>query len=861
MRAALGLVLISAFTMHAQEAAPRPSYAAVRAAAAPVIDGDLGDAVWQQAQEITGFTQRDPHEGQPAALQTRVKVAYDDNAIYFAAVMDDDGAVTPLLARRDSDLNSGDYIRISIDSQHDRQNGAAFVVNASNVQMDMTLYNDIYDDTSWDAVWDSATKITAHGWTAEVRVPFSQLRFPDKPVHTWGFNVSRWTKRTAESSRLVFSPKNESAFVSRFADLTGIEGIKPRRGFEIVPYGVARTDLHSRESNPFIQPAEQRMDAGVDMKYGLSSSLTLTGTINPDFGQVEVDPAVLNLSQFETFFPEKRPFFTEGASIFRFGNGPANSRWGFNMSFPTFFYSRRIGRAPQGSLDADWQDAPGETTILGAAKVTGKVGKGWTVGVLDALTDKEEAWFRSGTTVGTQAVEPMTNYLVARATKDYGKDSRAGFMFSAVNRQLDDGLEDALRGKSYFAGVDGHTLFKDKSWILEWLGGSSLVQGSQSAIASTQLSGARYYQRPDAGHVEYDPTRTSLDGWMGRAMFAKQKGKWRPNFQIQALSPGFEINDMGFLPRTDAITTHAVLQYQDTDLRKHTREVSWWVAKFQNFNFDHDVTANGATGNFYTQFTNYWSAWAWAGMHADHVDDRITRGGPAMIYRADRYAGAGFGNDSRKKLSFETETEQVTDDFGGTFSSYWLSLTYRPSSSIRFTVSPRYSDMTEVAQYVTTLPDAAYTPTFGNRYIFSTLDEKTLDLGIRTEWTVSARLSMQLYLQPFIASGDYHGYKYLTRARDDQFTPIDVAYDAGENRYSASATSFGNPNFNFRSVRGSAVVRWEFRPGSAMYVVWNENRADVAPMGDFKMRRDFSALPNAPSQDVFLVKFSYWLPI
>jgi hypothetical protein len=867
-RIALSFSLVTALTLGAQEPSSRPSYSATRATVAPVIDGELNDAVWQTAQEITGFTQRDPNEGQPATQQTRMKVAYDDNAIYFAAVMEDSAAVTPLLARRDSDLNSGDYIRISIDSQQDRQNGASFVVNASNVQMDMTLFNDIYDDVTWDAVWDSATKITACGtdtpvcgWIAEVRVPYSQLRFPDKPVHTWGFNVSRWTKRLAEASRLVFSPKSESAFVSKFADLTGIEGIKPRRGFEVVPYGVARTDLHSRQSNPFINSSEHRMDAGLDVKYGLSSSLTLTGTINPDFGQVEVDPAVLNLSQFETFFPEKRPFFTEGASVFRFGSGPANSRWGFNMSFPTFFYSRRIGRAPQGFVDAEWQDAPGETTILGAAKVTGKVGKGWTVGVLDAVTDKEEAWFRTGADVGTQSVEPMTNYLVARAMKDYGKDSRAGFMFTSVNRKLDDGLDASLRSQAYFAGVDGHTLFKDKTWILEWLGGSSLVKGSESSIAVTQRNAARYYQRPDAGHVEYDAGRTSLDGWMGRVMLSKQKGKWRPNLQIQALSPGFELNDVGFLPRTDAIATHALIQYRDTDLKTNRRELNWWVAKYQNLNFDGDVTANGVASSFYTQFTNYWGVWGWAGGNADHVDDRITRGGPAMIYRGHQYVGGGFGNDNRKKVSFETETERVRDDFGGSYAMYWLSLTYRPSPSLRFTVSPRYSDMTEVAQYVTRLADPGYAPTFGNRYVFATLDQKTLDLGIRSEWTVSARLSMQLYLQPFIASGDYHDYKYLTRARDSKFTPIDVAYDANDNRYSANASSFGNPNFNFRSVRGSAVVRWEFRPGSTMYVVWNENRSDVAPVGDFKVRRDFSALPDAPSQDVFLVKFSYWLPM
>ncbi|HYH05528.1 MAG TPA: DUF5916 domain-containing protein [Thermoanaerobaculia bacterium] len=867
---AICFTIATAVATLAQDAKARPEYTAVRAAKAPLVDGDLSDEAWASAPEITGFTQRDPDEGKPATQQTRLKVVYTDEAIYFAAVMEDDGKVTPLLARRDSDLNNGDYIRISIDSQQDRLNGAAFVVNASNVQMDMILYNDIYDDPSWDAVWESATKIGANGWTAEVRVPYSQLRFPEKEVHTWGLNVSRWTARLRESSRLVYSPKSESGFVSRFADLTGITGVRPRRAFEVVPYAVARTDLHSRADNPFVSPSEHRMDGGVDVKYGLTSSLTLTGTINPDFGQVEVDPAVLNLSQFETFFPEKRPFFTEGADVFRFGSGPANSRWGFNMWFPTFFYSRRIGRSPQGSVDADWQDAPGETTILGAAKVTGKVGNGWTVGVLDAVTDREEAWFRNdlagGPEVGKEVVEPMTNYLVARATKEYGKSSRAGFMFTSVNRSSTEALDGSLRKSAYFGGVDGYTLFKDKAWILEWLGGSTLVQGTEEAIESTQNSSARYYDRPDASHIELDPTRTSLSGWMGRVLFAKQKGKWRPNIQVQALSPGFEVNDVGFLPHTDAISTHAVLHYLNTDQTRYTREISTWVGKFQNWNFDRDLTADGVAGNAFVLFKNYWSAWSWGGISADHFDDRITRGGPAMIYRGHWYAGGGFGSDSRKKFSFSVETERVRDGFDGTNEMYWLSLTYRPTPAIRLSLTPRYNNLHENAQYVTTIDDTGYAPTYGKRYVFATLNQKTLDIGIRTEWTMSSRLSLQLFVQPFVASGDYLGFKYLTRARTDEFTPLhSMQYDAEANSYrggaGASSLSFGNPNFNFRSVRGSAVVRYEFRPGSAMYVVWNENRADVAPVGDFKMGRDFSALPHAPSQDVFLVKFSYWLPM
>lgn len=849
---AIALALLTAVTLTAQDAKTRPTYQAVRAAQAPSIDGDLSDAAWQNAPEITGFTQREPNEGQPATQQTRVKVVYDDEAIYFGLMMEDTGQPTPLLARRDSDLNNGDYVRISIDSQQDRLNGAAFVVNASNVQADSILYNDIYDDSSWDAVWSSATKTVANGWTAEVRIPYSQLRFPDKDVHTWGFNVARWNARLREASRLVHTPKTESGFVSRFADLGPISGIHPKRGLEIVPYGVARTDLYSREANPFIQPSAHRMDAGVDVKYSLTSSLRLTGTINPDFGQVEVDPAVLNLSQFETFFPEKRPFFTEGADVFRFGNGPANSRWGFNMWFPTFFYSRRIGRSPQGSINADWMDAPGETTILGAAKLTGKVGKKWTVGVLDAVTDEEEGWYRLGNEVGKQVVEPMSNYLVARATREYGKDSRAGFMFTSIHRSVDDNLAPVLRSSAYFGGIDGYTLMRDKTWIFEWLGGGTLVNGSADAIARTQNNPARYYARPDAEHIEFDPTRTSLTGWMGRAMLAKQKGKWRPNLQVQMLSPGLELNDVGFLPRTDAISAHAVLHYINSDVNKYTREISVWGAQHQNRNFDGDVTSQGNGIDAFAQLKNYWRVFAWGGTQVAHLDDRITRGGPAMIYRGHYYYGFGFSNDTRKKFFAEFRNERVVDDFGGTFDYYGTTFTYRPRPSLRFSITPSFSDLHEVAQYVTTIYDRNYAPTYGNQYVFGTLDQKTVNVGVRSEWTMNARLSLQVYLQPFVSSGDYHDFKHLTRARDDEFTPL-TAEEAD--------TYVGNPDFNFRSVRGSAVLRWEFRPGSAMYVVWNENRSDVVDTGDFKLRRDFSALPDAPSQDVFLVKFSYWLPM
>jgi hypothetical protein len=315
---------------------------------------------------------------------------------------------------------------------------------------------------------------------------------------------------------------------------------------------------------------------------------------------------------------------------------------------------------------------------------------------------------------------------------------------------------------------------------------------------------------------------------------------------VQMLSPGFEINDVGFLTRSDAISTHAVLHYLKTDTTRYTREISGWVGKYQNWNFDKDLTGNGVASNFYVLLKNYWEAYVWAGASTDRMNDQMTRGGPVMVRAGNHYFGGGFGSDARRKFSVSLEGEVLEDGLGGTSDFVWTSLTWRPSPAVLISLSPRFSRLHEMAQYVTWVDDPSYEPTYGKRYIFATLDQRTLDVGIRTEWTMNARLSMQLFVQPFIASGDYSSFKHLTRARDDEFTPT---------------AHGGDPDFNFRSVRGSAVVRWEFRPGSALYVVWNENRSEVVPVGDFRFRRDFRALPEAPSQDVFLVKFSYWLPI
>ena len=817
----------------------RPTLRAVRTTMPIVIDGDFDEAAWQNAPEFTDFTQHDPNDGQPATMRTSFRVLYDDDAIYFGAVMEDPGPPTALLARRDS-FGTSDFLSINIDSQFDRLSGAAFTVYPSNTQVDSILFNDINEDTSWDAVWASASKVVANGWVTEIRVPFSQLRFPEKASHTWGINVTRRTVRNNEWVRIVNTRKGETGFVSHFADLTGLDGIRRGRALELTPYGVVRSDVLTRadRSNPLLDTNDQRIDGGLDVKYALTSELTLTGTINPDFGQVEVDPAVVNLSQFETFYPEKRPFFTEGLNIFRFGDSPAQSHFSFT-STPQMFYSRRIGRSPQAGVDAEFVVAPTETTILGAAKVTGKVGR-YSVGVLNALTDAERARFIDGLDSGRRHVEPMTNYFVSRVTRELGEASRVGMLVTSVNRRLADELE-GLRENALLVGTDGYTSFADRSWIFEWMGAGTRVSGSEEAIALTQTSSAHYFQRPDAGHVDFDPTRTSLTGYAGKVMLSKNTGVWRPNVQVHAYSPEFETNDAGFMQRADMISGHALMQYVKQEPTRRFREKSVWFGAWSNRNFDGDTLERGFFVDHFATLQNYWDYRAALFVTPGAFSDDQTRGGPVVRTLRSWVTELSLESDDRKPFFFEVETNIEGGEEGSYERGAGLSLSYRPSANLQLSVGPYLSRSRYMHQYVTTT-DAPQP-----QYVFAELEQRTFELATRVDWTLNSRLSFQLYLQPFIASGDYHDLHMLERPRTADYTPYPGI--------------LAEPDFNFRSVRGSAVARWEFRPGSALYVVWNENRADVEPIGDFRPRRDFRAITNAPSHDVFLVKMSYWLPM
>jgi len=853
---------------------PVPVVKAIRAADPIRIDGRLDDAAWTRAEPSSDFRQRDPEEGAAPSERTELRVAYDEDALYVGIRLFDDAPkrIVRQLTRRDQ---SGDADRVTLylDPHHDHLTGVEFEVSAAGVQRDAVIFNDSWSDDSWDAVWESAVSVDEQGWSVEMRIPFSQLRFPRQDSAVWGINVSRFIHRKNETDWLEMVPKKESGLASRMAHLTDLDGISPRKAFSAVPYVVARgAFINPAEGDPFNDGSQAGSGFGADLKYGVTSNLTLDATINPDFGQVEVDPAVVNLTQFETFFQEKRPFFIEGAQIFEnFGHNGANSFWGFNRSEPDLFYSRRVGRNPHGEPESDFVDAPSATTILGAAKLTGKTASNWSVGVLEALTGAEWARTATGGVMGREQVEPLTNYFVGRVHRDMGRGG-VGFLGTSVLRDLNDpGLSSLLVRTASVAGVDGYYfLGPKKDWVLSGRLAMSRLSGSAAAIEEQQVSARRYFQRPDAGYVDFDPEATSLSGWTSSVNLNRNGGNLLMNAAVWATSPGFEANDLGFGTKSDRWGGHVVGTWRKTDPDKLTRRRSFSIAKWYAVNFAGDRQGDGLHAFFNAQLRNYWSVGGNGFKRWRAWDDSRTRGGPTMIASAAWGADGWAETDSRKRVSLGLEYFHYESEHGGRENNYWTSLNVKPSSSLTLSLGPTLYKAHGTAQWVQEVVDPLAAATYGSRYVFATLDQTEWGGAVRVNWIVSPKLSLQLYAQPLLSTGAYQRFKELAAPRSFDFLVYgtggsSIKYDADSAVYTvdpdgsgpAEAFTIDNPDFNYKSLRINAVLRWEWRLGSALYVVWTQNRENTDFPGDFEMGRDARALWHAPTDDVFLVKFTY----
>ena len=576
--------------------------------------------------------------------------------------------------------------------------------------------------------------------------------------------------RKQEDSHFAFTPKTETSGPHRYGHLRGLGSVMEPSRLELLPYATTRSEhLTVAPDDPFRSEADRFYGLGMDMKYGITGSLTLDATINPDFGQVEVDPAVVNLTQYETFFPERRPFFVEGSEIFRYGFP------GVGLNQPdigTLFYSRRIGRAPQRDLwgsGVSFVDSPEKSTIGGAMKISGRIGEDWSLGLMEAATLEERGRYIIGDGPEQKAVvEPSSNYLVGRTRRDFREgNSTVGAIFTAVNRDLaEDALGELLHSSAYVAGLDFNHSWKNREWVVNGTLTGSRVQGSEEAILRTQTSSARYWQRPDAGHVTLDPTRTSMDGWRGSFNIGRQSGDhWLGSVLFQAQSPGFEANDLGFETRVDSWDGNLFLQYRDVEPDDLTR--SYQIDLMTGFerNFDGDLLNLNVFLGSIQRWSNYWMSSTAISVYPESYDDRMTRGGPVARSPSGFSVSQWVATDQRKPYTVEMQFRYAENGRGGWGLFPQLGVTFRPASAMEVGLPPTYQRTSAVAQYVAAVPDETAGRTYGTRYVFSDLDQTVLSLDTRVSWTFTPRLSLQLYMQPFLASGDYSRFKELHEPR------------------------------------------------------------------------------------------------
>lgn len=838
------------------------------------VDGRLEEMVWRNAPAVSEFRQLEPNEGAEPTERTRVFLAYDKQALYVGARMYDSApdSVVAQLSRRDVEV-SADMFVLFIDPYHDKRSGFYFGVNAGGTRYDGTLSNDEERDESWDGVWQGRATRDDSGWCAELRIPFSQLRFKNSGDLLWGVNLLRLIQRKNEEIYLVYTPKNSSGFVSRFIDLEGIKDIQTPRHFELLPYlrGKAEFD-RSQKDNPFFRGNRTTPAVGLDVKYGLGPNLTLDATFNPDFGQVEVDPAVVNLSDFETFYEEKRPFFIEGSSIFSFGNGGARSSWGFNWGNPQFFYSRRIGRAPQGaSPDNDYSSIPEASTILAAGKLTGKIAGNCNVGGLVASTARESGSFSLNGDEFKQEVEPRTTYAVFRGLKEINDGRHGiGFMSTLTSRNLKNpAVANDFNKSAYSLGMDGWTfLDKEKMWVVSSYFGGTTVRGTRERISCLQHSSMHYFQRPDAQHVKPDSTASSLSGYSGRILINKQKGNVIFNSAFGVVSPGFNVNDLGFMFRTDVINYHVAFGYKWTKPSRLAREIWLIGARFQSYDYGKNKTGDGYFGIGVFTFHNYHNLEVRAFHTPERMDNRATRGGPLAAAPKGTMVEGAYTTDSRKLFVLSMggsfySSPVVTD----VYSSLNLNLEWKPRPNLNISIGPEYMKDDEFSQYVTQVQDETAVQTFGSRYIFSRLHQQQLSANIRVNWTFTPKLSLQLYMQPLISHGAYVDFKELARPKTLDYhiySADEITFNGDDYRVTpnsknpANTFSFSNPDFHFKSLRGNAVLRWEYTAGSTLYFVWTQERSNYDYYNDFSLGSSMNRLLTEPAKNIFMVKFTYW---
>lgn len=810
----------------------------MRTMQAPVIDGRPGDASWSTARVISDFLEYEPQEGAEPRFRTEVRLLYDDKYLYVLGRMYDPApdSIISLLSRRDVRTES-EQLKLVIDSYHDRRTAYQFITNPAGVKRDFYVYNDNVEDPTWDAVWDVETSIDSLGWVAEFRIPFSQIRFSKDAEKTFGLLIVGDVARTRQRISWPLFRRNVQGYVSQAGEIRGIANLPQPRRLEVTPYVVTKNFTRLESSGRFATP--QATTAGADIKYGLGSNLTLDATVNPDFGQVEADPSVLNLSAFEQFFEERRPFFLEGAGIFQFRTHCDD----IDTGCTGLFYSRRIGRAPQlGQVYGD-ASSPTASRILGASKLSGRLASGLSVGLLAAATERE---------VGTsnRTIEPQTNFTVARLQQDL-RNGRTGIgvILTGTNRSLDSWTNDVLRRNAFTGGVDFRHRFFSNNYEVTASLAASAINGSAASIAATQRNGVHQYNRPD-GSLVYDPTRRSLSGDAERVSISKFGGGiTRFQTVYQRFSPGFESNDLGFLTGAD----HQM--FRNWFALQFNQPTRFYRRLFMNFNTQNTwntsglALSQGLNTNWHTELPNTW--WFHGGVNINDrtatYDDRVARGGPAVRRSPTMNGFVGVEGDRRTWYTPTLFAGAATSD-EGLSSAAWIEpgLQFRVSSRFSASLGVMYERGTNADQWHSNItPEGSST----THYTFARLDQSTVRMTTRINYTLTPTLSLQLWAQPFVTVGDFSDWKELNQPHTASFASRFKPYDGGD-----------PGGFNIRELRSNTVLRWEYRPQSVLFFVYQQGRsARLQSPNDFEFSRDVGGIFDLHPYNTFLVKASFWL--
>jgi len=834
---------------------------------APKLDGVLSDSCWlEQGSWTSGFRQFMPNNYAAPTRDTEFKILYDNLNIYAAfRCFDDPDSIEIQSSRRD--IMKGDIIGIAFDSYHDLRTAYEFDITAAGCKADLSMIDKNFH-FNWDAVWYGKVAYEDSAWTAEMKIPFSQLRFPDKTEHIWGLHVWRWIDRNKEEDQWNVFHIDATSWPDNFGELHGIRGLQKKRRIELLPYSLFSQDIYPREAgNPFTDGSDFEYNLGLDGKIGLSSNFTMDFTINPDFGQVEADPSVLNLTAFETFYDEKRPFFLEGKSIFD-----------FTINGNQLFYSRRIGHRPGYSPTLgtnEYAKSPQETTILNALKITGKTQNGLSMGVIQSITAAEKAEIDRAGSRRDVTVEPWSNYFLTRLLKDYNHgNSSVGAMFTSTQRFIAE-KDNHLHGlpvNAFTGGFDLLHRWKNRSYFFDVKTIFSHIHGKTQAITDLQRNSRHYYQRPDINHATLDSTRTSLFGFGGSIHAGKSSGgTWHYSEQITWYSPGLDLNDLGYMRLADVLTQKSTLSYHENTPNSIYRRYSLHLDQQSDWDFSGRLLQSSY--NFGANLTSQknWLFYSWMSHNPKRRDTRMLRGGPALTLDGYWNWGFYFRTDSRKKLSYSLKSQytlvddDVTRQFSITPAALWRIGT-------RFNLSGNFS-------YDYNIDDSQYINTINynnvERYILGRIEQNTWTLTLRADYAFTPNLILQYYASPFISTGKYSHFKYVTDADADRyerrfhmFTGIEIIEDRENNTLAFDENSNGeidysiyNPDFNFYEIRSNLVLRWEFTPGSTFYFVWTHGRSEYINKSVQTFYNNADRLFAVKPQNIFMMKFNYWLSL